>query len=89
VDCTLAKTQLELLVDKWSKELDLPTDKLSTIIQKLTEKKLAWQSVDHVWKYPATGDTQKTCPMLDAMFRIEYMRGVVIFLPIGNFNDIK
>ena len=33
------------------------------------------------WKYPQTGDDQKTCQMLDMMFQIERKSGYVIHIP--------
>jgi len=33
------------------------------------------------WKYPATGDDEKTCPMLHTMFQIERKSGYVIHIP--------
>ena len=36
---------------------------------------------DDNWRYPQTGDDQRTCPMLDFMFQIEYKSGCLIFIP--------
>ena len=36
---------------------------------------------DPLWEYPATGDDEKTCPMLRAMFSIEKRSGTIIFIP--------
>ena len=33
------------------------------------------------WKYPSTGDNQKTCPMLNFMFQAEQRAGTLIFIP--------
>ena len=33
------------------------------------------------WRYPKTGDDQKTCPMLDVMFAVENKAGYIIHIP--------
>jgi hypothetical protein len=33
------------------------------------------------WKYPQLGDDQRSCPMIDFMFQIEYKPGTLIFIP--------
>ena len=33
------------------------------------------------WRYPKTGDDQKTCKMLDFMLKTEYRSGTMIFIP--------
>jgi hypothetical protein len=49
---------------------------------------------DKKWRYPKIGDDQRTCPLLDFMFNIEYKSGYLIFIPdtenqfgkVGNAN---
>ena len=36
---------------------------------------------DKKWRYPHSGDDFKTCPLLKAMFDIEYKSGLIIFIP--------
>ena len=38
-------------------------------------------SYDDKWRYPHQDDTQKTCPLLDFMFKVEYRSGYLIFVP--------
>jgi len=45
-------------------------------------KPLVWYN--RKWRYPKYGDSQKTCPMLQAMFDIEYHSGLIIFIPDEN-----
>lgn len=39
------------------------------------------------WKYPATGDDQRSCPMLDAMFSIERRGGYLIHIPCAETKE--
>ena len=43
------------------------------------KKPLVWYNKK--WRYPMTGDDQRTCPMIDAMYKIEYNSGTIIFIP--------
>ena len=73
--------KLQDLISQQSKELGIPDNDLTCLINKLKEKKLCWESLDKNWKYPSMGDSQKTCLMLDAMFRIEQNKGIILYLP--------
>ena len=52
-----------------------------TVINQLKALGLAWDNDGKVWKYPSMGDSQRTCKMLDVMFKIEHGPGIIIFLP--------
>ena len=71
----------ELLISQWSKELDIPKEQLTRLINHLKKKNLYWESLEKNWKYPSMGDDQKSCPMLDMMFHIELRKGAVLYLP--------
>ena len=64
-----------------SKEYDIPEDTLHRLILELKKRNKVFISLDENWRYPKTGDSQRTCPMLDAMFNIEREKGIIIFLP--------
>jgi len=36
---------------------------------------------DDKWRWFKNGDDQKTCPLLDFMFQVEYRSGTLIFIP--------
>lgn len=36
---------------------------------------------DKNWRYPNTGDDQKSCRMLDFMLKTEYRSGIMVFIP--------
>ena len=36
---------------------------------------------DKNWRYPKTGDDQKSCRMLDFMLKTEYRSGTMVFIP--------
>ncbi len=46
---------------------------------------------DKKFRYPNTGDSEETCPLLWFMLRIEYRTGTLIFIPdeknLGNTGD--
>ena len=74
--------QISKVVSQWAKELNIPENDLTYLINQLIKKNLCWDSLEKVWKYPSMGDNQKSCKMLDMMFHIEWRKGIVIFLPM-------
>jgi len=70
-----------------SKKLGIEELTLVNFLEQVNKHKMSWESLDKDWKYPQTGDSQVTNPMLDAMFHIEYRRGIIIFLPFHNLQE--
>jgi len=55
-------------------------DKKEIIKKVLDKNEYVICSYSRYWKYPETGDDQKTCPMLDFMFNVEHKKGYLIFI---------
>jgi len=69
------------VIESLSKKLNLPKETLRKLFDYFEKNKLLWASLNEPWRYPAMGDDQKSCPMLDAMFHIEHNKGIIIFIP--------
>lgn len=70
------------VVKIWSKKLDIPEKKLTEVINLLSKSQLAFQNPEGKnFLYPKTGDSQRTCPLMNAMFYIEHRKGIILFLP--------
>ena len=76
-----SKELQDKFLSQWAKKLDISKGKLSDIIKILESKRCAWMLMEKEWQYPQSGDNQKSCLMLDAMFHIERRKGVILFLP--------
>lgn len=59
-------------------QIKLSKDELKKLIDDSKDTLIYY---DKKWRYPKQGDCQGSCPMLDAMFHIEYRSGTIIFVP--------
>lgn len=50
-------------------------------LKKAIDKNSTIITHDDEWRYPHQDDTQKSCPLLQVMFDIEYKAGTIIFIP--------
>jgi len=64
----------------YSKKYRIPTATLRQLFNDLKKEGRIWASFIQDWRYPQTGDNQRTAPMLDAAFHIERNKGIIIFL---------
>ena len=69
------------VLQQCSKKYGIPEDILKKLITGLSKNHKVFFSLKVPWRYPETGDSQATCPMLDAMFNIEREKGIIIFIP--------
>ena len=69
------------VIESLSKKVNLPKETLRKLFDYCEKNKLLWTSLNEPWRYPATGDDQKSCPMLQSMFSIEHNKGIIIFIP--------
>lgn len=72
---------MEEIIESLSKKLNLPKEDLQKLFNYFKETKLLWESLNEPWRYPATGDDQRSCQFLDVMFHIERRKGIIIFIP--------
>ncbi len=75
------------IIKKLSKVYDIPAETLQKLFSILSHRHLMWASIGQGWRYPETGDDQKSAPMLDAMFHIEKREGVIIFMATKNRGE--
>jgi len=72
---------MEEIIQALSKKTNLPKETIQKLFDYFKNSKLLWASLDQPWRYPATGDDQKSCPMLQSMFSIERRKGIIVFIP--------
>ena len=78
--------RLENIVQQLSTQLNIPKEHLFNLFNYFKQKKLMWDNNQKKWLYPEMGDSQRTCEMLNVMFRVEHNKGIIIFIPFKEEN---